>query len=229
MTASMELWKSETQYIKSRCGFCEMTFDKWQDRADHLAKEFRSGADMKTWKGCRGLDAHVAIHVTNAMPPYLIAMESKSPFPFSASNSSSIKQSNLQLESGDMEYLLPNHLERSPTNDLFVAYQDNRDVNRIGPILLTTPKSYTASESTQMNPNATCWEILTLRLGRYVREDIEKNGTSSITDQMLQREARVILYGDPDGWEQTAADNPEWLSLFKKAHGIDSTDSVASA
>jgi hypothetical protein len=70
-----------------------MTFDKWQDRVDHLAKEFRSGADMKTWKGCRGLDAHVAIHVTNAMPPYLIANESKSPFPFSATNSSSLKVS----------------------------------------------------------------------------------------------------------------------------------------
>lgn len=91
MTASMETWKSEAQYIKSRCGFCQMSFDKWQDRIDHLSKEFRNGADMKTWKGCRGLDAHVAIHVTNAMPPYLIANESKSPFPFSASNTSSVQ------------------------------------------------------------------------------------------------------------------------------------------
>jgi hypothetical protein len=91
MTATMETWKSEAQYIKSRCGFCSMNFDKWQDRVDHLAKEFRNGADMKNWKGCRGLDAHVAIYVTNAMPPYLIANERKSPFPFSASNSASIK------------------------------------------------------------------------------------------------------------------------------------------
>jgi hypothetical protein len=91
MTASMETWKSEAQYIKSRCGFCGIDFDKWQDRVDHLAKEFRNGANMKNWKGCRGLDPHVAIHVTNAMPPYLIANESKSPFPFSASNSSSIQ------------------------------------------------------------------------------------------------------------------------------------------
>lgn len=68
-----------------------MSFDKWQDRVDHLAKEFRNGASMKNWKGCRGLDPHVAIHVTNAMPPYLIANERKSPFPFSASNSSSLQ------------------------------------------------------------------------------------------------------------------------------------------
>lgn len=86
MTKNMESWKSEAQYIKSRCGFCGMDFDKWQDRVDHLAKEFRNGADMKNWKGCRGLDAPVAMHVTNAMPPYLIANESKSPFPFSATN-----------------------------------------------------------------------------------------------------------------------------------------------
>jgi hypothetical protein len=38
---------------------------------------------------------------------------------------------------------------------------------------------------------------------------------------MLQREARLILYDEADGWEQTAADNSEWLNLFKKAHGID--------
>lgn len=91
MTASMESWKSEAQFIKSRCGFCDMKFDKWQDRIDHLSKEFRNGANMKDWKGCRGLEPHVAIHVSNAMPPYLIANESRSPFPFSASNSSSLK------------------------------------------------------------------------------------------------------------------------------------------
>lgn len=101
MTASMETWKSEAQYIKSRCGFCGMIFDKWQDRVDHLAKEFRNGANMKNWKGCRGLDPHVAIHVTNAMPPYLIANESKSPFPFSASNSSTLKVCTAVLDTRD--------------------------------------------------------------------------------------------------------------------------------
>jgi hypothetical protein len=104
---------------------------------------------------------------------------------------------------------------------LFVAYQDNQDVNRIGPIILTTPRLYAANETSQVNPNATCWEILTLRLGRFARQYIEKHGSSSLTDEMLQREARLILYDDADGWDQTSADNPEWLNLFKKAHGID--------
>jgi hypothetical protein len=254
MTASMESWKSEAQYIKSRCGFCGMNFDKWQDRVDHLAKEFRNGANMKNWKGCRGLDPHVAIHVTNAMPPYLIANESKSPFPFSASNTSSLKvrttvantrkckevkshhevmrstamltcpqQLNLSLESRDLEYLLPNGPgnDGNATNDLFVAYQDGRDPAAIGPIILTTPKDYSESESPDLNPNATCWEILTLRLGRFARQYIEKHGSGSVTDAMLQTESRKILYGDDDPWNQTSADNLEWLNLFKKAHGID--------
>jgi hypothetical protein len=134
-----------------------------------------------------------------------------------------MQQSHLQLTSKDLEYLLPNYWENCPSNDLCVAYQDDRDVDRIGPIVLTTPKMFGDDGSTEPNPNATCWEVLTLRLGRFVREHIDSHGASSITDAMLQREARLILYNDADGWDQTAADNPEWLSLFKKAHGIDVT------
>ncbi|KAL1604283.1 hypothetical protein SLS59_004078 [Nothophoma quercina] len=216
MTKNMESWKSEAQYIKSRCGFCGMDFDKWQDRVDHLAKEFRNGADMKNWKGCRGLDAPVAMHVTNAMPPYLIANESKSPFPFSATNTNNCSRMPVMLGTQDIEYLIPN------TTNLSDAYQDDRQ--KVGPIVLqnTTANDYSSSESANNHPQATCWEILTLRLGRHARQHIERHGAGSVTDEMLQKEARIILYGEPDDpWHQTAADNPEWLNLFKKAHGID--------
>ncbi|KAI4677181.1 uncharacterized protein J4E88_006988 [Alternaria novae-zelandiae] len=220
MTSSMDTWKSEAQYIKSRCGFCGMNFDKWQDRLDHLAKEFRNGAHMKNWKGCRGLDPHVAIHVTNAMPPYLIANESKSPFPFSASNTASLKQLNLSVDSKDLEYLLPNVDDIDYTNNVSAAYQPGSDPSTIGPIVLTTPKDYSPSKSLADNPNATCWEILTLQLGRFAREHIAKHGSANLTDEVLQAESRRILYDDDDPWNQTSADNPEWLNLFKKAHGI---------
>jgi hypothetical protein len=139
------------------------------------------------------------------------------------SQANSSQQSNLQLTSKDLEYLLPNYVETGPSKDLCVAYQDNAEVNRIGPIVLTTSKMFADNNSTGENPNATCWEILTLRLGRFAREHIAKHGAKSITDDMLQREARLILYNDADGWDQTAADNPEWLTLFKKAHGIDAS------
>ncbi|KAK5133592.1 hypothetical protein LTR08_007540 [Meristemomyces frigidus] len=41
-----------------------------------------------------------------------------------------------------------------------------------------------------------------------------------LSDEMLQRQARRILYDSDDEWNQTAADHPEWLDLFKKAHGL---------
>lgn len=65
---------------------------------------------------------------------------------------------------------------------------------------------------------ATCWEILTVRLGKYANEMASKGIV--LTDEMLQSHARIILYGSDDTWNQTAADNPEWLDLFKKAHGL---------
>ena len=219
MTASMESWKIEAQNINSRCGFCGMTFDKWQDRVDHLAKEFRNGANMKQWKGCRGLDPAIAVQVTNAMPPYLISNERKSPFPFSATNSSSLKQQFLYSQPADLEAVLP---AGTLDNTVF------EEGKRIG---LHTPRSSGSSnhgsdsnaQSDDADTIATCWEILTLRLGRFARQYMEKHQTNTILDSILQSKARCILYGEDDPWHQTAADNPDWLSLFKQAHGIQGT------
>lgn len=219
MTASMESWKIEAQNINSRCGFCGMAFDKWQDRVDHLAKEFRNGANMKQWKGCRGLDPAIAVQVTNAMPPYLISNERKSPFPFSATNSSSLKQQFLYSQPGDLEAVLP-----PGTLDNTVLEEGKR-------IGLYTPRSSGSSnhgsdsnaQSDDADTIATCWEILTLRLGRFARQYMEKHQTNTILDSILQSKARCILYGEDDPWHQTAADNPDWLSLFKQAHGIQGT------
>ncbi|KAH7135602.1 hypothetical protein B0J11DRAFT_518746 [Dendryphion nanum] len=229
MTPGMDSWKTEVQLIKSRCGFCGMNFEKWQDRADHLAKEFRNGASMQNWKGCRGLDPHVASHVMNAMPPYLIANESKSPFPFSATNSASMKQHNLYLVQDDLEYLLPPLNTTSPTTGVAASYpmgdvsiDGSSTLSPAGPPNNTPEHTSSASVSPIPHPYATCWEILTLRLGRFARQHMEKYGPNTITDQLLQEESRRILYGTDDAWEQTAADNPEWLNLFKKSHGIQS-------
>ncbi|KAF1952463.1 hypothetical protein CC80DRAFT_495268 [Byssothecium circinans] len=237
MIPSMDTWKAETQEIKSRCGFCAMSFNRWQDRVDHLAKEFRAGASMKNWKGCRGLDAEVAAHVTNAMPPYLIANESKSPFPFSATNSSSMKHPTLYLRKDDMEYLIPNDGSRSPA---FVIEgcklgltaphaSSSTSTTSTATTCRTTPQSRNDSCPDPQNPRATCWEILTLRLGRFARQCIEVNGPNAITDAMLQSEARRIIYDEDDPWHQTAADNPEWLNLFKQAHGIKHAPTFVSA
>ena len=75
----------------------------------------------------------------------------------------------------------------------------------------------------------TCFEILTLRLIKYVKAQTDQGVI--ITNEMLQKRAREIMYGSDDAWNQTVADDPEWLDLFKKAHGLkpDGEFSVLSA
>ncbi|KAF2725766.1 hypothetical protein K431DRAFT_259421 [Polychaeton citri CBS 116435] len=70
----------------------------------------------------------------------------------------------------------------------------------------------------------TCWERLTIKLGMFASEAALRGEV--LSDEMLQREARMILYESDDAWNHTAADNPEWLDLFKKAHGLDFIPSV---
>ena len=184
-----------------------------------MSKEFRSGATMKDWKGCRGFERHVAQHVTNAMPPYLIANEAKSPFPFSATNSGSMKHMTLEFQKDDLEFLLPNGLDASPTMDAEGNFVSPTAGQHTTPRTRTSSSAYTPSSDVR----ATCWEVLTLQLGRFARQYLEQHGPKSLTDKLLQSQARLILYDSDDEWEQTAADNPEWLNLFKKAHGIDTS------
>ncbi|KAI9690085.1 MAG: hypothetical protein M1820_010024 [Bogoriella megaspora] len=181
---SMNSWKSSLTHINSRCGFCTQTFTIWQERVDHLAKHFRNGAMMKDWKGCRGLDAEVAMHVTKAMPPYLIGQEASSPVPFSATNGASIRNCLSYESEGAAQH--------------FASFPD--------------------CPSPRNTDKLTCWEILTVRLGRFALDHMAQGFTPS--DEMLQDHARNILYDNNDPWNQTAADNTEWLSLFKKAHGL---------
>lgn len=191
LTPEMDSWKAAATFIRSRCGFCDQRFTIWQDRNDHLASHFKDGAQMMSWKGCRGLDPEIAAQVTCAMPPYLIGMESLSPVPFSATNPSSINN--------HMEHMLdgPGQKYEGVTWD---------------------PCAPATNTTVLGNVGTTCWEILTVRLGQYAKEMTDKGLV--MTDEMLQQQSRRILYDSDDTWNQTAADNPEWLDLFKKAHGL---------
>ncbi|EGX92775.1 homeobox and C2H2 transcription factor, putative [Cordyceps militaris CM01] len=40
------------------------------------------------------------------------------------------------------------------------------------------------------------------------------------SDEDLQRQARIIIYEFDDGWNQTAADNMQWLDAFKERHAL---------
>ncbi|KAL5336023.1 hypothetical protein BJX70DRAFT_373905 [Aspergillus crustosus] len=68
-------------------------------------------------------------------------------------------------------------------------------------------------------PKPSPFECFTVQLTDFVRK-AQSSGTA-ITDCMLQNEARCMLFGDDDPWNQSPADNPEWLELFKKGMGLD--------
>jgi hypothetical protein len=164
----MANWKSKINQINSRCGFCGDRFVVWSERNDHLAGHFRAGARMKDWQGDRGLDPAVALLVENAMPPYLIGIESDGLEPFSASRA--ILKKSITIEDG------------------------------------------------QASPSL--FESLTARLSEYVKA--ARNSGDLVSDESLRKEARIIIFGGDDPWNQTPADNVEWLNFFKRGHGLDS-------
>ncbi|CAK7266777.1 hypothetical protein SEPCBS119000_002203 [Sporothrix epigloea] len=67
-----------------------------------------------------------------------------------------------------------------------------------------------------------CYRRLARELTRYVSILMSPNNPNSHvpTDAELQHQARWILYDDDDPWNQTAADNAEWLMRFKRDVGI---------
>ncbi|KFA72482.1 hypothetical protein S40288_06642 [Stachybotrys chartarum IBT 40288] len=70
--------------------------------------------------------------------------------------------------------------------------------------------------------DANCYRRLAQELTRWVTATMSPNNPNCHvpTDAELQHQARWILYDDDDPWNQTAADNAEWLLRFKRGAGI---------
>ncbi|KAI5459627.1 hypothetical protein BGZ63DRAFT_360433 [Mariannaea sp. PMI_226] len=70
--------------------------------------------------------------------------------------------------------------------------------------------------------DANSYHQLAQELARFVKFTISPNNPLQHipTDEELQHRARCIIYDDDDPWNQTAADNPEWLSRFKLDVGL---------
>lgn len=70
--------------------------------------------------------------------------------------------------------------------------------------------------------DANCYQRLAKHLGRFVASTMSANNPNCHvpTDEELQHQARWIVYDDDDPWNQTAADNAEWLIRFKRDTGI---------
>ncbi|UQC75951.1 uncharacterized protein CLUP02_17460 [Colletotrichum lupini] len=70
--------------------------------------------------------------------------------------------------------------------------------------------------------DANCYRRLARTLKKYTVAAMSADNPHQHTpsDAELQLQARLILYDDDDPWNQTAADNAEWLRRFKRDAGI---------
>ncbi|KAJ5332985.1 uncharacterized protein N7506_006768 [Penicillium brevicompactum] len=166
----MEKWQSSITDIRSRCGFCASTFQTWKDRVDHLAGHFKNGASMAQWQGDWGFDPVIQARVENAIPPYMIDYEWRSPDPWATE----------QAKGG------------------------GEDSSSLG---LPVP--------TDIN----CYRRLTRELTTYIYEQKAQGIVPS--DHMIQTEARRVIYGSDDSWNQTCADNVVWLGVLKRDCGLE--------
>ncbi|KAL4879880.1 hypothetical protein BJY04DRAFT_219686 [Aspergillus karnatakaensis] len=187
-------WRAKNKPVTSRCGFCDQSLNSWEQRADHLASHFRQGTTMKEWTGDHGFPPEIAPSIMNSLPPYLIWTESLSSIPFSATNTQ-----------------VQDHFHQISAR----ARCQNGQAQQQNPSEGLAPED-PPIETVSMKQLTSFTEVLTLHLSRYAREQVE-NGVIP-TDAMFQDEARRVVYDSTDSWNQTMADNDEWLSRFRQLH-----------
>ncbi|CZT01132.1 related to monocarboxylate transporter 4 [Rhynchosporium graminicola] len=95
------------------------------------------------------------------------------------------------------------------------------------------PRQIMNQPSTNTNPtqplkyflnDANCYGRLVRELTRFVTTCISANNPNQHlpSDAEIQNQARWVIYDDDDPWNQTAADNAEWLIRFKRDVGLSS-------
>ncbi|EXK28305.1 hypothetical protein FOXG_09985 [Fusarium oxysporum f. sp. lycopersici 4287] len=193
----IESWKVEGPPVKSRCGICGLRMEAWKERVEHLAKHFRKGDTMADWKGDHDFEPHVKARVTNALSPYMIEVEGKCPVPFSATDPSC------------RDHLLQIRENVGRTTDFTDGGLSNLDA--VEETVARPQHSMTQDSSSMAFP-----EFLVHHLGRYAQRQMSLGVIP--TDEMFQTEARRIVYDTADPWDQTLADNKDWLSCFKEHH-----------
>ncbi|KAF4450780.1 hypothetical protein F53441_6112 [Fusarium austroafricanum] len=193
----IDSWKVEGPPVKSRCGICSIRMETWQERVEHLAKHFRKGDTMEDWKGDHEFEPHIKARVTNDLAPYMIAMEEKCPVPFSATDPNC------------RDHLL--QIRENVGRTMDAVDQENSALDAIGEMGSRPQRSMTQDSSSMAFP-----EFLVHHLGRYAQRQMSQGIVP--TDDMFQSEARRIVYDTQDPWDQTLADNVDWLSCFRRHH-----------
>jgi len=94
--------------------------------------------------------------------------------------------------------------------------------------LHTLPQNQPSTNSNPTRPlryflnDANCYGRLVRELNRFVTSCMSPNNPLQHvpSDAEIQNQARWVIYDDDDPWNQTAADNAEWLIRFKRDVGL---------
>ncbi|RBA09049.1 hypothetical protein FPRO05_07329 [Fusarium proliferatum] len=213
---SMKSWKVTGPDIRSRCGFCGIAMSSWSIRVDHLAEHFRKGVTMASWRGDWGFEPPVLKMVENFIPPYLIDNDRRSPFPYIATAAKAeTPESSYELMNRELDQVTA----KSP--EPLTLEAQRRELNEIArrqPCSEMAAGKAGAFFLTDVN----CYRRLNRELTRYVNSIMSLNNPNCHvpTDAEIQHQARCIIFDDDDPWNQTAADNAEWLLRFKRDVGI---------
>ncbi|KAF1843296.1 uncharacterized protein K460DRAFT_378467 [Cucurbitaria berberidis CBS 394.84] len=198
-------WKIELIPIASRCGFCSRTMNSWDERIDHLTTHFHDGKTMADWKGDHGFNSAVTARITNAFPPYLIAAQSTTLVPFSATDPASLDHTKQLLSQMTLGVASPPTL---PTLPEPTPHVQGFSFSEPG----TLPSHQELDTSLVL-------DVLTRHLSQFARQQMLAGILP--TDEMFQRESRRVLYQcEDDEWNQTVADDPNWLEQFRLQTGF---------
>ncbi|KAF5677444.1 homeobox 4 [Fusarium circinatum] len=224
---SMKSWKVTGPDIRSRCGFCGIVMPNWSTRVDHLAEHFRKGDTMASWRGDWGFDVPVLKMVENFIPPYLIENDRRSPNPYIATAAT------VEIHEGAHEFTKL-ELHRFPANHQESTRPEagSRELNEIarrqtvrtfsGGCSDVIPATVAGQAGAFFLTDTNCYRRLFRELRRFVTSIMSPNNPNCHvpTDAEIQHQARCIIFDDDDPWNQTAADNAEWLLRFKRDAGI---------
>ncbi|CEJ61501.1 hypothetical protein PMG11_10034 [Penicillium brasilianum] len=188
---SIDDWKQESKNIASRCGFCDQKLHDWDERIEHIGDHFRSGFTMKDWQGDHGFPPSITAQLRNAFPPYLIGNESESMIPFSSTNAH-VRDHYAQMSARV-------HLPKGE-GDVVPGEE---------------PTTAGAADATTSQFDNFLGNF-TRHLGQFARQQMQKGVIP--TDEMFQQEARRVVFGCGDEWDQTIADSPQWLSSFRQLY-----------
>lgn len=117
------------------------------------------------------------------------------------------------LIGSESKSMVPFSATNSDVRDHFFQISSNAGMRRAP---AETPLQSLPESFTSQSEISSFTQIMTMHLSRYAQDQM-KQGIIP-TDDMFQRVARRLLYDCEDSWNQTVADNGQWLSAFRQLH-----------